>query len=94
MKDPYQILVKPVITEKATLLQERAIPQYTFRVAITANKREIKKAIETAFRVRVKSVNTIRMKGKVKRVRVQEGRRPNWKKALVTLHKGEQLDLY
>lgn len=94
MKDPYEILVKPVITEKATLLQERAEPQYTFQVAVDANKAEIKKAVETAFRVRVKNVNTVRMKGKLKRVRIQPGRRPNWKKAVVTLYKGEQIELY
>jgi len=94
MRDPYEILIKPVITEKATILQEREEPQYTFRVRIDATKNEIKKAVEKAFHVKVKKVNTMRVKGKVKRVRIQEGKRPDWKKAIVLLHKGERIDLY
>lgn len=94
MKDPYEILMKPVITEKATSLQTSEEPQYTFRVRLDANKIEIKKAIEAAFKVRVKRVNTIRVKGKMKRVRIQMGKRPDWKKAYITLRKGEQIDLY
>jgi len=94
MRDPYEILIKPVITEKATVLQGRGERQYTFQVALDANKREIKKAIEKAFRVRVKRVNTVRVKGKLKRVRIQAGKRPDRKKAVVTLHPGEQIELY
>ena len=94
MMDPYAILLKPVITEKATLLQATEEPQYTFRVRISANKCEIKKAVESAFKVRVKSVNTMRVKGKMKRVRVQLGKRSDWKKAFVTLKKGERIEIY
>jgi len=94
MRDPYEILVKPVITEKATNLQTKEGPQYTFQVRLHANKIEIRKAVEAAFKVRVKSVNTVRIKGKVKRVRAQAGKRPDWKKAFVTLEKGEHIDLY
>ncbi len=94
MSNPYEILVKPVITEKATNLQSGDAPQYTFRVRIDANKNEIKKAVETAFRVKVKSINTCRMKGKTRRVRIQLGKRPDWKKAYVTLQKGQKIELY
>ncbi|KPL12354.1 50S ribosomal protein L23 [candidate division BRC1 bacterium SM23_51] len=94
MKDPYEVLLKPVITEKATDLQVSEEPQYTFRVRLDANKIEIKKAIEAAFKVRVKRVNTVRVRGKRRRVRIQMGKRPDWKKAYVTLQKGEQIELY
>jgi large subunit ribosomal protein L23 len=94
MTDPYEILIKPVITEKATNLQTSAEPQYTFRVQRDATKPEIKKAIESAFKVKVKSVNTIRMKGKMRRVRVAAGKRPDWKKAFVTLQKGQRIEIY
>jgi len=94
MIDPYAILVKPVITEKATNLQATDEPQYTFRVRIGANKSEIKKAIQAAFKVKVKNVNTVRVKGKMRRVRVQLGKRSDWKKAYVTLHKGERIEVY
>ena len=91
MRDPFEILVKPVITEKATNLQTERIPQYTFRVNVNANKNEIKKAVERAFNVHV---NTIRLKGKLRRVRIQPGHQPDWKKAIVTLREGEQIELY
>jgi large subunit ribosomal protein L23 len=92
--DPYAILLKPVITEKATNLQNREEPQYTFRVRLAANKTEIKKAVEAAFKVRVKSINTVRVKGKMRRVRIQIGKRSDWKKAFVTLRKGERIEIY
>ena len=94
MTDPFAILLKPVITEKATNLQAADEPQYTFRVRISANKNEIKKAVETAFKVKVKSVNTMRVKGKMRRVRVQLGKRSDWKKAFVTLKKGARIEIY
>jgi large subunit ribosomal protein L23 len=94
MTDPYTILLRPVITEKATALQQADGPQYTFRVAVKANKNEIRKAVEKAFKVRVKSVNTVKVKGKVKRLRAQEGKRSDWKKAFVTLEKGQSIELY
>lgn len=94
MRDPFEVLLEPVITEKATNLQQVEVPQYTFRVRIDANKTEIKKAVEKAFNVKVKSVNTVRMKGKRKRLGVSEGKRPDWKKAYVTLEKGHHIELY
>lgn len=94
MRNPYEVLIKPVITEKATNLQTAKQPQYTFRVRISANKNEIKKAVEAAFKVKVQSVNTVRVKGKMRRVRVQIGKRPDWKKAFITLKKGERIEIY
>ena len=94
MKSPYEILVKPIITEKSTRLGERATPQYAFQVATSANKVEIKRAIEAHYGVKVKKVATINVFGKQRRVRGQIGRRPNWKKAYVTLEQGQELNLY
>jgi large subunit ribosomal protein L23 len=93
-KHPYEILVRPVLTEKATDLQSRKSPQYTFQVAIDSTKVDIRKAIETAFKVKVMSVNTVVNKGKRKRLRTAKfGRRPNWKKAIITLAEGQSINL-
>jgi large subunit ribosomal protein L23 len=94
MKDPFEVLIKPVITEKATNLQTVDEPQYTFEVRLDANKLEIRRAVEQAFNVRVKRVNTMRVKGKIKRVRIRPGKRPDVKKAFVTLHKGQSIEIY
>ncbi|AXA35165.1 MAG: 50S ribosomal protein L23 [Candidatus Hydrogenedentota bacterium] len=94
MKSPYEILIRPVITEKATLLAERKDgPQYVFKVRLDANKIEIKRAIEAAYGVKVKAVNTVRLKGKSKRQGRFEGRRSDWKKAYVTLQEGQKIEV-
>lgn len=78
MKNPRDILIKPVVTEKSTgLLAEN---KYTFIVDINANKTEIKKAVEDIFKVKVENVNTMRVKGKLKRVRQFTGRTLNVRK--------------
>ena len=83
MKSSYDIVIKPIITESSMSgLAER---KYTFKVAKTANKIEIKKAIEEIFKVNVESVNTINMKSKPKRLGVHLGKTSEWKKAIVTL---------
>ena len=93
-KHPYQILVRPLLTEAATDRQVLTAPQYTFRVAIDATKVDIRRAVETAFKVKVTSVNTILNKGKRKRLRTAKyGRRPDWKKAIVTLAQGQSINL-
>lgn len=97
-KSPYQILVRPVITEKALRGQadELKEKQYTFRVAITANKREIKWAIETAYGVKVRSVNTVLTKGKTRYSRQRSGavgKKADVKKAIVKLAEGQQIQL-
>ena len=81
----------PVITEKSTLGSENN--QVTFKVRIDATKPQIKAAVEEVFKVKVKQVNTLRVKGKVKRFRNIKGKRSDWKKAIVTLNEGEMLDV-
>jgi len=83
MKYAHDIIRRPIISEKSML--GIADKKYTFEVAKDANKIEIKNAIETVFGVKVKSVNTVNITGKMKRVGVHTGRRPSYKKAIVTL---------
>ncbi|MCD8391235.1 MAG: 50S ribosomal protein L23 [Firmicutes bacterium] len=90
----YDLIRKPVMTEKSMTpvydRQGNEIKKYTFKVPVTANKVEIKQAVEEVFGVDVKSVNTIRMTGKVKRMGRYEGRRASYKKAIVTLAQGSK----
>ena len=79
----FDIIIRPVITEKTMADMEE--DKYTFEVAKKSNKSEIKKAIEAIFSVKVAKVNTMNMTGKVKRQGMNIGKRPNWKKAIVTL---------
>ncbi|MDX1971511.1 MAG: 50S ribosomal protein L23 [Candidatus Sumerlaeia bacterium] len=91
-KSPFDILIRPVITEKALNGQE--LNKYTFVVAKSSSKPEIKAAIQEAFGVTVESVNTMITKGRaVRRMRMRPGKRPDVKKAIVTLAKGEALEL-
>jgi len=85
-----EIIIAPMITEKSGQ-QLAAQNAYTFRVSVNANKVEIKKAIERIFSVRVLSVNTINMLGKPKRLGKYNGKRPDWKKAIVTLKPGDKI---
>lgn len=93
MKPLHQIICKPLVTEKANLLSE-AESVVAFEVNRSANKIEIKRAVEQAFNVKVKSVNTMLQRGKVKRVGYNIGQRNNWKKAYVTLEEGHSIDFY
>jgi len=93
MKDPYQIIERPLLTEKSMDLSEGG--KYTFKVAKTANKIEIADAVEAIFNVKVDKVNTITVRGKKKRVgRNPEGRTTDWKKAIVTLHSEHRIELF
>ncbi len=83
MAAPQDIIIKPLITEKGTMLMEEK--KYSFQVAQKANKVEIKKAVEELFGVKVKAVNTLNVSGKFKRMGVHKGYRSDWKKAIVTL---------
>ncbi len=83
MKDARDIIIRPIITERSTADGENK--KYTFEVAKSANKIEIANAVKEIFDVDVDKVNTMNMKGKVKRVGRSVGRRKNWKKAIVTL---------
>jgi len=93
MRPLHEIIRKPLVTEKANQLSESE-SVVAFEVGRTANKIEIKQAIEQAFNVKVKSVNTIQQRGKVKRVGYNLGQRNNWKKAYVTLEEGHSIDFY
>jgi large subunit ribosomal protein L23 len=96
----WDILKSPVVTEKSVILKEDSSDEdngrktgqvLTFRVERTAGKLDIKKAVEEIFNVKVAAVRTVQYEGKMKRRGRQEGRRPNWKKAYVTLRKGEPM---
>ena len=91
MERAYDLIRSPVITEKATLISEHN--QVTFRVPLEASKTEIKAAVELLFKVQVRAVNTLRVKGKTKRFRGIMGRRNDVKKAIVTLAEGQQIDV-
>lgn len=83
MRDPRDVIFRPIISERS--MDESENNKYTFQVAKEANKIEIKNAVEEIFDVTVMKVYTMNMNGKVKRQGRNEGRRPNWKKAIVKL---------
>ncbi len=91
MKQRYSVIRGPVITEKASGMMERD-GIYSFAVDRRANKIDVKRAVESAFKVNVVKVNVLTSRGKLKRVRWQTGKTPDWKKAMVTLKKGEKID--
>ncbi|MBI1892615.1 MAG: 50S ribosomal protein L23 [Candidatus Rokubacteria bacterium] len=92
MKDARQVVVRPLITEKSTTLKD-AHNHVAFQVAPDANKVEIRRAVEEIFRVKVQDVRTMVVFGKVKRMGRYSGRRPTWKKAIVTLAPGQKIEL-
>jgi len=93
MRSIYEVVKKPIISEKSTALAEVA-GRYTFEVAPRANKQEIKDAVQQLFNVKVREVRTLVMQGKVKRVGRFQTKRPNWKKAMVTLEAGQKIDFF
>ncbi len=93
MEDYSWVIKRPVITEKSVELKNRE-NKYTFEVDSRANKLQITWAVEKLFRVKVIKVNTAIMSGKRKRVRMSVGKTSDWKKAIVTLQKGEKLDIF
>ena len=86
------ILIRPIVTEKSTALMEQG--KYTFRVPLAATKIQIRQAVELIFKVKVQAVNTMRYEGKLKRMGRTQGRRSDWKKAVVTLKPGEAIELF
>ena len=92
MRDAFDVIETASLTEKASTLTEKQ-NKYVFRVRLHANKIQIKQAIERLFQKKVVDVNTCNYAGKQKRVRGPLGRRPHWKKAIVTLAEGEKIDL-
>ena len=93
MRNPRSIILKPLVTEKGSKLREES-NKYLFGVVSDANKIEIKKAVQEIFNVKVRDVQTIVVRGKVKRMGAFQGKRPDWKKAVVTLEKGQSIDLF
>ena len=91
--EPYQVILRPMITEKATHMSERH-NAYTFEVNPLATKTEIKVAIETLFHVKVADVRTQNRRGKARRYRIKMGRMRNWKKAIVKLTDEHRIDFY
>jgi len=89
--DLYDVLRSPVITEKATMASE--YNQVMFNVARTATKPQIKEAVERLFTVKVKAVNTLNRKGKVKRFKGRVGKQSDYKRAIVTLEEGHAIDI-
>ncbi|BBB91361.1 MAG TPA: 50S ribosomal protein L23 [Methylomusa anaerophila] len=86
------VLIRPLITEKTTSLMQDN--KYTFIVPLTANKVEIRQAVEQIFKVKVLAVNTIRVMGKNKRMGKTQGKRPDYKKAIVKLAPGERIEFF
>jgi large subunit ribosomal protein L23 len=93
VRDPRSIILKPLVTEKGSRLRE-AGNKYLFQVAKDANRIEIGQAVKQIFNVKVKDVKTIVVHGKVKRMGMFSGKRPDWKKAVVTLEEGQSIDLF
>ena len=87
----FQVLVGPHISEKAAIVAD-ASNQYVFKVAVDATKAEIKKSVEQLFKVKVSDVNTLKVKGKVKRTKYGFSTKPTWKKAYVRLEQGQDID--
>ncbi|NOZ12759.1 MAG: 50S ribosomal protein L23 [Acidobacteria bacterium] len=95
MKSAYDILLRPVVTERSNELQEQNPPAYVFEVARDANKIEIKKAVEKIFKVNVRKVTVMNYDGKRKRLGKHEGKRRSWKKAIVFLaESGQRIDFF
>lgn len=93
MKELHDILKKPLVTEKSTMAKELS-NQITFEVARAANKVEIRQAVEEVFNVKVLEVRTSNFRGKSKRWGKVMGRKPHWKKAVVTLAPGEKIEFF
>jgi large subunit ribosomal protein L23 len=89
---PYDVIIRPLITEKATILA--GDHKYAFHVNIRANKTQVRKAVETAFKVKVTKVNTMKVNGKRRRVGARWSKAPDWKKAIVTLQRGDTIQIF
>ena len=88
----HETIVRPIVTEKSTMLS--AVGKYVFEVAVGANKPQIAEAVEKAFNVHVLEVNTMHVRGKQKRFGKSKGMQASWKKAVVTLQSGEQIQVF
>lgn len=93
MKEPQKIIRRPLVTEKSTRQKDEG-HQYVFEVDRNANKIEIQSAVELLFKVKVNHVRTLNVLGKMKRLGKRFGKRPDWKKAVVTLREGDRIDFF
>jgi len=89
---PYQVVKRPLITEKATIMKERN--KYAFEVTKAANKQQIKEAVEAAFKVNVVKVTVMSVPGKMRRIGRRQALTPVWKKAVVTLEQGQKIEFF
>lgn len=89
----YQVISRPLITEKSSFISTEEVNKVTFRVHVHANKDQIKKAVEKFFKVSVTEVWTMHYKGKPKRIGRNSGTSPRWKKAIISLKKGDKITL-
>ena len=92
MNSPYEVIIRPVVTERSFDLMDQG--KYTFEVARTAPKEEIRAAVEKLFNVHVVKVNTVNVKPKNRRVRYVTGKTRQWKKAIVTVAPGETIEIF
>ncbi len=92
MNSAYEVIIRPIISERS--FDQQALNKYTFEVAAKAPKEEIADAVEKIFNVHVKKVNTLWVKPKNKRVRYAVGKTRRWKKAIVTIADGEQIEIF
>lgn len=93
MKPVYEVIRRPLITEKAVAMKEN-FDRYSFEVSLDATKPAIREAVESHFKVKVLDVRTLVVRGKIRRVGRYSGKRPNWKKAIVTIQKGQKIELF
>ncbi|MBX3025353.1 50S ribosomal protein L23 [bacterium] len=93
MSSVFDVVTSPLITEKGTMIGELG-NQVVFRVRRDANKEQIRRAVETLFKVKVEKVRTLNLLGKTRRVGRHVGKRPDWKKAYVTLAEGQRIDFF
>jgi large subunit ribosomal protein L23 len=93
MKDMQRVIRRPLVTEKSTRQKDES-RQYVFEVHPDANKIEIQSAVERLFKVKVLQVRTSNVLGKIKRLGRRYGKRPDWKKAIVTLKEGDRIDFF
>ncbi|TLY18383.1 MAG: 50S ribosomal protein L23 [Nitrospirae bacterium] len=92
-RGPHDVLLRPLLTEKITAMRESG-NKVGFVVRSEANRIQIKRAVESALKVRVDRVNVLNVMGKTKRLGRFAGKKPDWKKAIVTLKEGEKLEMY
>ncbi|MBI4679037.1 MAG: 50S ribosomal protein L23 [Elusimicrobia bacterium] len=88
----YNVIVRPLLTERSTIMKEK-YNQYVFETGLAASKTDVRRAVEDLFKVRVERVRTMTVRGKSRRYGRNTGLRPDWKKAIVTLEKGQKIDL-